>query len=71
MRAGRPDTLGEVEIVVSRRFYEFCKAHNLKCGFKPVRIDEGRGSGGGGAVPPAGASPGPPARPSPTPILEP
>ncbi|MDX2130589.1 MAG: hypothetical protein SFY69_00885 [Planctomycetota bacterium] len=27
-------------IVVSKRFYDFCKEHNLKCGFKPVRIDE-------------------------------
>jgi len=35
------ESLGAVDIIVSRRFYEFCKAHNLKCGFKPVRIDEG------------------------------
>jgi len=29
------------QVIVSRRFYEFCKTHNLTCGFKPVRIDEG------------------------------
>jgi len=28
-------------IIVSKRFYEFCKQNGLKCSFKPARIDEG------------------------------
>lgn len=28
-------------LVASKRFYEFCKANKIKCGWVPVRIDEG------------------------------
>jgi len=35
------ESQGAVEIIVSKRFYDFCKSHMLKCAFRPVRIDEG------------------------------
>ncbi|HVU62510.1 MAG TPA: hypothetical protein VHC70_00940 [Phycisphaerales bacterium] len=28
-------------LVVSKKFYEICRAHRLKCGFVPVRIEPG------------------------------
>lgn len=34
------ETGGATPVIVNRRFYNYCKEHNLKCAFKPVRIDE-------------------------------
>jgi hypothetical protein len=31
---------GEGPFVVSRKFYDVCQQHGLRCGWRPVRIDE-------------------------------